>query len=302
MRDRPRPVILDTDIGTDIDDTWALAMLLRSPELDLRLVTTCTGDTTYRAKLVARLLEIAGRTDVPIGVGVPTEMGADHRRQAEWAEGYDLAAYPGEVREDGVEALIDSVMCAGEPPTILAIGPLTNLGEALRRRPEVGERARFVGMQGAVYRGYDGSPEVTPEYNIRADVPAAQAVFAAPWHMTITPLDTCGRVVLEGEDYRRVAESQDPLAQAVIENYTIWGGGERRDRSSVLYDTVAVYLCYSRELLRMREVALCVTDQGVTEPCAVGKAVCCAVEWRDLAAFERIVAERVSGRWEVEGK
>jgi len=60
------PVILDTDIGGDIDDTWALAMMLKSPELDVKLVVTATGDTTYRAKIVARMLEIGGRTDVPV--------------------------------------------------------------------------------------------------------------------------------------------------------------------------------------------------------------------------------------------
>lgn len=64
------PVILDTDIGGDIDDTWALAMLLNSPELDLKLVVTDTGNTTYRAKVAAKLLEVAGRTDVPIGIGL----------------------------------------------------------------------------------------------------------------------------------------------------------------------------------------------------------------------------------------
>ena len=65
-------VILDTDIGGDIDDIWALVLLLKSPELDLRLVTTATGDTHYRAKVVVRLLEIAGRGDSPLGPASPS--------------------------------------------------------------------------------------------------------------------------------------------------------------------------------------------------------------------------------------
>jgi len=64
------PVILDTDIGTDIDDTWALALLLRCPELDVRLVVSDTGNTEYRAAIIARLLEVAGRTDIPVGIGI----------------------------------------------------------------------------------------------------------------------------------------------------------------------------------------------------------------------------------------
>jgi inosine-uridine nucleoside N-ribohydrolase len=58
----PIPLILDTDIGTDIDDTWALAMVLRCAELDLRLVVSATGNTEYRAAIIARLLEVEGRT------------------------------------------------------------------------------------------------------------------------------------------------------------------------------------------------------------------------------------------------
>ncbi len=65
----PIPVILDTDIGGDIDDTWALALLLRRPALDLRLVVTNTGDTAYRARLAAKLLDVAGRDDVPVAAG-----------------------------------------------------------------------------------------------------------------------------------------------------------------------------------------------------------------------------------------
>jgi len=63
------PVILDTDIGLDIDDIWALGLLLSCPELDVRLITTTSGNTIIKAKLVAKFLEIADRTDIPIGIG-----------------------------------------------------------------------------------------------------------------------------------------------------------------------------------------------------------------------------------------
>ncbi len=63
------PVILDTDIGYDIDDTWALALLLKSPEVDLKLVVSATHDSVYGAKLLAKFLAMAGRADIPVGVG-----------------------------------------------------------------------------------------------------------------------------------------------------------------------------------------------------------------------------------------
>ena len=84
---KPRPVILDTDIGTDIDDTWALAMLLASPELDLRLITTVSGDVRYRGDLCAGLLAVAGRRDVPIGLGAGGAAGRERHGGGGGAEG-----------------------------------------------------------------------------------------------------------------------------------------------------------------------------------------------------------------------
>ena len=83
------PVILDTDIGDDIDDTWALALMLKCPELDVKLVVSDTGDTTYRAKIIAKMLEVAGRTDIPVGVGSLLE-GRRAVPQGPWVEGYRL--------------------------------------------------------------------------------------------------------------------------------------------------------------------------------------------------------------------
>ena len=119
------PIILDTDIGTDIDDTWALAMLLGCPELDPRLIVTVEGDTVHRAHLVAKFLQTAGRTDIPIGIGLGHH-GTDNRYQAPWLEGYDVAAYPGVIRDDGVRAMVDLIMSSAEPVTIVSIGIASN--------------------------------------------------------------------------------------------------------------------------------------------------------------------------------
>lgn len=226
---RKIPVILDTDIGGDIDDTWALALLLKSPELDLKLVVSDSGDTVYRARVVAKMLEVAGRTDVPVAVGI--RQATNGGPQAPWVAGYELSKYPGKVLDDGVKALIDTIMASPEPITLIAIGPVPNLKAALAKEPGIAKKARFVGMHGSVRVGYGGKSTPDPEYNVVADVPAARAAFTAAWPMTITPLDTCGLVKLTGDKYRKVADSADPLARAVIENYKIWykaGNPERR--------------------------------------------------------------------------
>jgi len=291
------PAILDTDIGDDIDDTWALTLLLKSPELDLKLVTTDFGNTMYRAKIVARLLEVAHRTDVGVGIGIrqADSVGA----QGPWVRDYDLSKYPGKVFQDGVQALIDTIMNSPSKVTLICIGPAPNIKAALAREPRIAERARFVGMYGSVRRGYDGKKTPEPEYNVKADAQAGRRALTAPWDVTITPLDTCSLVRLKEEKYAAVLRSEDPLVRAMIENYRIWCGKnpERADKaSSTLFDTVAVYLALSEDLLEMERLGIRVADDGSTVPDPKGKQMNCALNWKDLSAFESWLVTRLTGR------
>ena len=291
----PIPVILDTDIGDDIDDTWALAMMLNCPELDVRLVVSDYRDTIYRARIIAKLLEVAGRTDVPVAVGDRTaETGG---RQDAWIEGYDLAHYPGKVHEDGVGAIIDTIMGSDEEITLICIGPVPNIGLALEREPRIAEKARFVGMHGNVAHRRDGEGNLIAEYNVACAPAALRAVFEAPWRKTITPLDTCEKVKLTGERYQAILASDAPLAKAVIENYRAWAPGSSHDpdiASSVLYDTVAVYLAYAEDLLRMEELDIAIDDEGRFALSEKAPTVRTAMDWNDLGAFEDHVVERIT--------
>ena len=288
------PVVLDTDIGYDIDDTWALALLLKSPEVDLKLVVSATHHSVYGAKLLAKFLTTAGRTDIPVGVGLKfdDELGG----QAPWVADYDLASYPGTVHEDGVSALIDTIMSSPEPVTLLAIDPLPNIGEALRREPRIAERAAFVGMHGSLRVGYEGSPDISKEYNVVSHTPDCQRVFTAPWDMTITPLDTCGLVTLRDDKYQKILASRDPITRTVIENYRIWCRDKElwKTQSSVLFDTVAVYLTFCDDLLNMERLGVRVTDDGYTRIDEAAKQMACAMSWKDLGAFEDFLVARLA--------
>ena len=303
-----RSVILDTDIGTDIDDTWALAMLLASPELDLRLVTTVSGDARHRAALCARLLAIAGRQDVPIGIGiggpldVPPALAGTPQAAFVGPDDAALAAHP-VVHGDGVDAMIATILAAPAPVTVLAIGPLTNVAEALRRCPQIAARVRLVGMHGSVRVGYRGAGSPSPEYNVRADVPAAQAALSAAWDITITPLDSCGSVVLKDDAYRRfhahALAHPGSMAAAVLENYRVWlaAVGAPSDhlerRSTILFDTVAVYLAYADEVLAMETLGISVDDAGYTREDPAGRTMQVATGWRDAAAFDALLLDRL---------
>jgi inosine-uridine nucleoside N-ribohydrolase len=305
--DQPRriPVILDTDIGTDMDDTWALAYLLRCPELDLKLVLTDTGDTRYRAKIAAKLLQIAGRTDVPVGIGRSGTMGEAERNLDPWVRRYDLGKFPGHIVEDGIGALIDTVMRSPDPVTIIAIGAVPNLAEALTREPRIAAKCRFVGMHGSFDVGYGGVGPAAAEANVRGDPAALRTVLAAPWRdILLTPLDTCGRVSLSGNNYARIWGSMDdPVLRAVIESYCIYAPRVSwmecdffATRSTTLFDCVAVYLATSEQLVEVEPVTFRVTDDGFTIRDPHGARARVALRWKDQPAFEQLLMERLLTR------
>ena len=292
------PVIYDSDIGGDIDDTWALGFLLRSPELDVKLVVGDHGKYEYRAKLFAKFLEVAGRTDIPIGIGLDLNskgVGA----QADWVKDYQLKSYPGKIYEDGVQAIIDTIMNSPKPITLICVGPVPNIAEALKREPRIAQKARFVGMHGSVRFGYKDNRQTIAEHNVRADIKACQKVLSAGWDITITPLDTCGKVHLTGEKYKKVRNSKDPIAKAIIENYRLWSRESRADvfeqRSSTLFDTVAIYLAFEQELTGMETLGIRVDDQGHTLIDPSAKKMQVATTWNDMGRFEDLLLGRLIG-------
>lgn len=313
-RQKKIPVIFDTDICDDIDDTWALALLLQSSEFDVKLITTAVGNTESKAKTVAKLLETVGRTDIPIGIGVQQHKGS-HRQDA-WAKDYDLSSYPGKVRKDGVQAIIDTIMKSRRPIKLIATGPLPNIAAAIEREPRIAGKAEFVGMHGSIRLGYGGGAQPSAEYNVKAFVKEAQKVFTSPWDMTITPLDTCGIVDLKDEKYQKVLKKDSTLTRALMENYRAWykqgilsetankdlSEAELEKRvdqkvnssSTTLFDTVAIYLGMSTDLVKMEELKVKVTDDGYTRIDEGGKVINCATEWKDLGAFEDFLVERLT--------
>jgi predicted dehydrogenase/inosine-uridine nucleoside N-ribohydrolase len=300
------PVVLVTDIGTDIDDAWALAYLLRSPELDLKLVLTDPPDTQYRARVAGKFLEAAGRGDVPVGIGDnhgPT--GDSLKTVSAWIAGYDLSRYPGPVYQDGIGALISTVEGSAQPVTIIAIGPVPSLAEAVKRDPGLAAKCRFVGMFGSFDKGYGGGPP-SAESNVKVDPADLRTVLAAPWQdILLTPLDTCGFVGLSGARYHAIwCATDDPMLRALIESYCIFAQNQTwmkcdffATSSTTLFDCAAVYLAYSEALVDTETVSFDITDDGYTRRSANGPFKArVALRWKNLDSFEGELASRVLGR------
>ena len=299
MNAKKIPVILDTDIGFDIDDTWALGLLLKCPEFDVKLITTTYGNTFFKAKLVAKFLEEVGRSDIPIGIGPKT---SDRRGPLlPWIKNYNLTKYPGIIHENGVESICNTIEESKVKVTLIAIGPLGNISRALTLNPQITEISRFVGMHGSIRIGYGGSPTPHIEYNVLCDIQACREVFQAKWEKTITPLDTCGNIILSGNNYKRILNSDNPILNKIKDCNEIWLNKNRRQitfdvqkRSSILFDIVAIYLAFSEDLINIEDIKIMVTDKGLTKIDEKGNTIRCATSWKDPQAFKDLIVSRLT--------
>lgn len=300
---KPIPVILDTDIGSDIDDTWALVMLLKSPELDLKLITTEESDNVYKAKLCAKMCEIAGRTDIPVGIGSVGNMQDSNIK--EWVEDYDLSTYPN-VIEDGVQTMIDTIMASDEKIIILAIGPCKTLADAVTRCPEITKKSRIIGLHGNIYngalRGLNWYPPLGRESNIWSDLESYRIAFEqSDWEIEMLPLDVSGCLFLEPDLYEKVAEKrdEDPLIGALMENCEIWYKNMNFNfwgRSSCLFDIVGIYAAFTHDNLEFEELPVYASDGCITliDPMR-GKNMKVALRWKDINKFYKFFVARLRG-------
>ena len=249
------PILLDTDIGTDIDDAFAVALILRSPELDLLGVTTVSGDTQARARLAAKMLWEAGRRGVPVAAGesgkpLPIE-------QTRWAEGFGS---PQLLHEAAVDFLKKQFEKRPGKITLVAIGPLTNIAALLRQYPAVaGKIKRIALMGGAIAHGYGNNPQPVPEYNFYADAPAAQIVFASGVPILMAPLDVTAMLQMSSADMHRVFTQLTPTANSLTLLYHLWG-----NLTPTLFDPMAVALVIDPTLCETQPLAIEVDAKGFT--------------------------------------
>lgn len=260
----PQLVILDTDIGDDIDDAFALALILRSPELRLLGIETAFADTELRARLVDRYLAAVGRSDIPVLAGVATPprpmSQAPYARQS-----------PERKHGDAVSFLLSQIRQHPGQITLIAIGPLFNVQAAVAQDPATFRKLRrVVLMGGSVYRGYDnrkaGNAHTppSPEWNILCDPAGAKALFAAGVPVYVMPLDST-QIRLELPALGQVLAHGSPLTDQLTLLYHQWTGATEW-RSPTLYDPVAVTYSIRPDLCPANPLRLEVDDNGFTRP------------------------------------
>jgi purine nucleosidase len=261
----PELAVLDTDIGDDIDDAFALALALRSPELKLLGITTAFGDTELRARLVDRYLAAVGRSDIPVAAGIPTSANNVFTQQAYAERGLKRS------HRDGVAFLLQQVKAHPGQITLIAIGPLTNIEAAIKRDPGTFRQLkRVVLMGGSIYRGYDGrggerrGPDA--EWNINRDPAGARALLASGVPIFMLPLDST-QIHLETPERDAIFAHGSPLTDQLTLLYHQWKAGtDGHPDAPTLFDPVAVTYAILPDLCPATPLRLEVDDKGFTRP------------------------------------
>jgi inosine-uridine nucleoside N-ribohydrolase len=251
------PVILDTDIGTDIDDVFALALILKSPELELLGVTTVSGDTQARARLAAKLLWEAGGAyrKVPVYAGEPGTPQPIY--QARWATPFTSPALHA---NGAVNFLRREINRRPGAITVIAIGELTNLAAVLQSDPSTAQKIKRIAlMGGSVARGYAPDSKPDPEWNIKSNPRAAQMVFSSGVPILMAPLDVTAMLQLDAAGRRRVFTQLTPMTNALMILYYLWG-----KETPTLFDPMAVAMLIDPGLCQTQERAIAVDAQGFT--------------------------------------
>lgn len=212
------PLLLDTDIGTNVDDLLALVMAATAPEIELVGVTTVYGDTTTRAKVAARVLEMLGEADVPVAAGEASPLSGS---EVFWAghegQGYgDLSeiGLPGS-RDSALELIGHSLDRFGSDLVIAAIGPLTNVCLALEPRAQGGGSVPrcVLAMAGQFGNGL-------PDTNVRADAEAARRLAACGIPVVYVGIELCREVPFTTEDLAVAAPPASGDVAAMIRDRT----------------------------------------------------------------------------------
>jgi inosine-uridine nucleoside N-ribohydrolase len=216
--DQPRPVIIDTDMAPD--DWMAILYMLQRPEIDLRAITvTGTGEAHCEpgVRHALGLVALSGHAPIPVACGREQPLQGNHAFPASWRSFVDDLAglrlpegsnpTPG---SSATEILRQEITSSGEPPTILALGPLTNLAELVQKDPSLAGRFSVIAMGGAFeVLGNVGASEPSidnqvAEWNIYVDPLALKIILDSGVPLTLVPLDATDDVRITLDFLRRL--------------------------------------------------------------------------------------------------
>ena len=250
-----KKVIIDTDIGGDIDDALAVALALNSPELDVIGITTVFENTLLRAKLAKKLLQIFNRSDIPVIKGVEKPIIND----------WDRSLIPPQVKAvreeievneniNAVDFIVERIMNSAEPVTLITIGPLTNIAGAIIKEPGLKDKTRIY-MMGGMYS------QAFPEWNIYCDPEAGRVVFDSGIPITMVGLDVTLKCKLGKKSLDKIFDFNSERTNFLSELIRIWQEGDE-SRFPILHDPLVVAALINPSLVRRENMHIKVETRG----------------------------------------
>lgn len=294
--------VLDTDIGTDVDDILALTLLARSPETRLIGVTTVYGDTLLRARMARYVCQQLDRSDVVIAAGERETLDG----QSVWWGGHEGEGIPGLDRiaidetKNGVDFLIETAREHQGELDIFAIGPLTNIARAIQSDASFASSVHHLYIMGGAYW------REQPEHNIKSDVSAANIVFRSGIPMTVSGLDVTKRVFLRQHHMDAIEMALGELGHVLAAQYRRWLGfmaetGIVTEEASATnpHDPLAVLSAIRPDLFQFEqcdvEVDLAGETTGRTRLVNCGAGRIRVASDIDVSAAEHEIVRRITG-------
>ena len=256
-----KKILLDTDIGDEIDDAMALYFAM-SDGIEIVGITTVYKNTDERARISKRLLKLFGRgyENVPVfaGHGTPVAEGEqEYPHTCHYHEALSSDEYaPDGGKDDAIDFIIDCCERYGEELAVVAIGPFTNIARAIEKnRAAIGKAGKVVIMGGAYYRQY-------ADWNVMCDVEAAEIMFKGLDNLECVGADVTHQTVLEREEHEAMLYcKKDAAAVEIGELIKLWSV-VNPDRYPTLHDPLAVYYAIHPETLLMERQRIAVITDG----------------------------------------
>jgi len=273
-------IILDTDIGTDVDDAMAVALAASTPELEVAGITTVHADAPLRARIARRLLELAGQGDIPVVAGASAPIRMPIAKDFHWMprlwghEGVGILP-PEELTptqdlkatsDDAAHFIIETARAYPGELSMITIGPLTNVGKALQLEPQLAARIRDVTVMGGLV---DTSKLAWPpvlETNLNADPGASEILFRAGIPLTIVPLEVTTQIFLSAQHRAEMRAWGQPLSDTLVtlmeqmrENFATFASHvglspDTFQERTYMHDPLAIYTSMSSRFVTLRGV------------------------------------------------
>lgn len=262
-------IIFDCDLAGDIDDAYALALVLTSPEFEVLGLVMDHGNTPKRAQVACRLLYECGLENIPVFVGrhTPNVVGIDkepagYSNQFYWGEGFTQVK-PSE--KNATDFIIENLRKYPKQVILFTVGPVPNMQDVLKKDPQALTLAKkVVSMFGSFYMGYGTGPVPDAEWNVKADVQAAQLFVNSGADLLYAGLDVTTFVKLNEVNRTKLLFRKSPMTDALCALYSLWGFESYAQPDPTLFDVVAVGMVLWPELFTTRKAHVQVIDGGYT--------------------------------------